>query len=72
MISHVLHGYTFSGKNQKSFNTSKILRPWLRHSPERRSKSFELITGERTFERILPYVVSLSKSKKKGYDKGMV
>jgi hypothetical protein len=46
MISHVLHGSTFSGKNLRSFNTSKISKPWLRHSPERRSKSSKLITGE--------------------------
>jgi hypothetical protein len=43
--SHVLLGSTFSGKNPRSFNTSKISKIWLRHSLER-SKSSELITGE--------------------------
>ena len=33
-------------KNPRCFNTSKISKPWLRHSPERRSKSSELITEE--------------------------
>jgi hypothetical protein len=46
MISHVSHGFTFSGKNLRSFNTSKISKPLLRHSQERKSKSSELITGE--------------------------
>jgi hypothetical protein len=46
MISHVSHGFTFLGKNQRSFNTSKISKPLLRHSQERKSKSSELITGE--------------------------
>jgi hypothetical protein len=46
MISHVLLGSTFSGKNPRSFNTSKISKLWLRHSPERRSKSSELIMRE--------------------------
>jgi hypothetical protein len=46
MISHVLHGSTFSGKKSRSFNTSKISKPWLRHSSERRSKSSKLITGK--------------------------
>jgi hypothetical protein len=32
MISHVLHGFTFSCKNMRSFNTSKISKTWLRHS----------------------------------------
>jgi hypothetical protein len=45
-ISHILLGSTFLGKNLRSFNTSKISKPWLRHSPETRSKSFELIMGE--------------------------
>jgi hypothetical protein len=45
MISHVSRGFTFSGKNLRSFNTSKISKPLLRHSPERKSNSFELITG---------------------------
>jgi hypothetical protein len=27
MISHVLHGFNFSRKNQRSFNTSKISKP---------------------------------------------
>ena len=43
MISHVSHGFTFSDKNQSSFNTSKISKPWLRHSQERKSKSSEHI-----------------------------
>jgi hypothetical protein len=46
MISHVLHGFTFSGKNLRSFNTSKISKLWLRHSLERNSKSSEMIMGE--------------------------
>jgi hypothetical protein len=46
MISHASHGFSFSGKNQRSFNTSNISKPWLRHSQERKSKSFELIKGE--------------------------
>jgi hypothetical protein len=46
MISHASHGFSFSGKNQRSFNTSKISNPLLRHSQERKSKSYELITGE--------------------------
>jgi hypothetical protein len=46
MIYHVLHGFTFSGKNLRSFNTSKISKPWLRHSLQRKSKSSELITRE--------------------------
>jgi hypothetical protein len=46
MIAHILLRSTFSGKNQRSFNTSKISKLWLRHSPERRSKSSELIMGE--------------------------
>jgi hypothetical protein len=46
MISHILLGSTFSGKNLRSFNTSKISKPWLRHSPERRSKSSKMITGK--------------------------
>jgi hypothetical protein len=36
MISHVSHGFTFSGKNLRSFNTSKISKPLLRHSLERK------------------------------------
>jgi transposase InsO family protein len=32
MISHVLFGSTFLGKNMRSFNTSKISKPWLRQS----------------------------------------
>jgi hypothetical protein len=39
MISHASHGFSFSGKNQRSFNTSKISNPLLRHSQERKSKS---------------------------------
>jgi hypothetical protein len=46
MISHVLLGSTFSGKNLRHFNTSKISNPWLRHSPETISRSYELITKE--------------------------
>jgi hypothetical protein len=46
MISHVSHGFTFLGKNMRSFNTSKISNPLLRHILERKSKSYELITGE--------------------------
>jgi hypothetical protein len=46
MISHASHGFTFSGKNHKSFNTSKISNPLLRHSQERKSKAFEQITRE--------------------------
>jgi hypothetical protein len=45
-ISHILLGSTFSGKNLRYFNTTKISKPWLRHSPERRSKSSEVIMGE--------------------------
>jgi hypothetical protein len=36
----------FLRENPRSFNTSKISKPWSRHSPERRSKSFKLIMGE--------------------------
>jgi hypothetical protein len=43
MVYHILHGSTFSGKNTRCFNTSKILNPWLRHGPERKPRSFELI-----------------------------
>jgi hypothetical protein len=32
MISHVSRVFSFSGKNKRSFNTSKISKPWLRHS----------------------------------------
>jgi hypothetical protein len=39
MISHASHGFSFSGKNQRSFNTSKISKPLLRHSQERKSNS---------------------------------
>jgi hypothetical protein len=46
MISHISRGFTFSGKNQRSFNTSKISNPLLRHSPERKSKSSEMIMRE--------------------------
>jgi hypothetical protein len=46
MISHASHGFSFSGKNQRSFNTSKISKPLLRHSQERRSQSSEQIMGE--------------------------
>jgi hypothetical protein len=46
IFSHVSHGFTFSGKNMRSFNTSKTSKPWLRHSQERKSNSFEMITGE--------------------------
>jgi hypothetical protein len=46
MISHVSHGFNFLGENQRSFNTSKISKNWLRHSQERNSKSSELIMGE--------------------------
>ena len=45
MISHVLHGFTFLGKNLRSFNTSKISKPRLRHSPKRISKSSETDNG---------------------------
>jgi hypothetical protein len=45
MISHFSYGFIFSGKNQRSFNTSKISKLWLRHSQERKSKSFEMIMG---------------------------
>jgi hypothetical protein len=45
MISHVLHGSTFSGKNLRYFNTLKTSKPLLRHSSERRSRSSKLITG---------------------------
>jgi hypothetical protein len=36
----------FLRKKLRSFNTSKTSKPCLRHSLERRSKSFELIMGE--------------------------
>jgi hypothetical protein len=45
MISHILHGSTFSGKNMRSFNTSKISKPWLRHSLETRSNSSRTDNG---------------------------
>jgi hypothetical protein len=41
MISHSSHGFTFSGKNQRYFNTSEISKPLLRYSQERKSKSYE-------------------------------
>jgi hypothetical protein len=41
-----LHGFSFSGKNHRPFNTSKISKPLLRHSQKRKSKSSEQITGE--------------------------
>jgi hypothetical protein len=46
MISHTSHGCSFSGKNQRSFNTSKISKPLLRNSKERKSNSFKQIMGE--------------------------
>jgi hypothetical protein len=46
MISHASHGFSFSGKNQRSFNTSKISKPLLRHNQERKSKSSEQIKEE--------------------------
>jgi hypothetical protein len=45
MISHASHGLSFSGKNLRSFNTSKISKHLLRHSQERRLKSSEKIMG---------------------------
>jgi transposase InsO family protein len=45
MIYHILLGSTFSGKNPRSFNTSKISNPWLRQSMERRSKSSQIDNG---------------------------
>jgi hypothetical protein len=46
IIFHASHVFTFSCKNQSSFNTSKISKPLLRHSQEIKSKSSELIMGE--------------------------
>jgi hypothetical protein len=46
IISHVSHGFTFSGKNLRSFNTWKISNPWLRYSQKIKSKSSKMITRE--------------------------
>jgi hypothetical protein len=45
MISHASHGLSFSGKNQRSFNTSKISNHLLKHSQERRSNPSKQIMG---------------------------